>query len=477
MFWKDRRETGRVPGRIRRSTDSGGYGRMTGKQILIIGAGASGMMAAVSSAVHGARVTLLDHNAKPGRKLLLTGNGRCNLTNLDPHLWEKYHSSDPEALALCCRTLKRRMNTDRTLELFREMGLLTTDRDGYVYPLSESASSVLGVLEREMQMRGIRRKYAQQITGIERDEANGEWLVHAGGYSYRGDCVILCCGSRAYASTGSDGSGYELAAGTGHTIVSVLPSLTGLQCSSRDILECAGSRCMAGVSVVDPVTGERASDTGQVQFGKDGISGIVVFQVSGAAARFLASGHRVSASLDFLPMWPVEETERFLHDQMERACNDRMKRSGGAELSSTEIREILQGILPAKIAGLMAGRFMGESLKRADNAGRCSRDAARMLAEKLKTFAFPVSGVRGFEQAQVCSGGVALSQIDPVTFESKIAPGLYFAGEILDADGPCGGYNLQWAWSSGYVAGACAAQQADHSRTPSAFFPRRTQGY
>ena len=439
---------------------------MTGKQILIIGAGASGMMAAVSAAAHGARATLLDHNAKPGRKLLLTGNGRCNLTNLDPDLWEKYHSSDPEALALCCRTLMHRMDTDRTLDLFREMGLLTADRDGYVYPLSETSASVLGVLEREMQLRGVRRKYAQQITGIERDETNGEWLVHTGGYSYRGDCVILCCGSRAYASTGSDGSGYELAARAGHSIVSVLPSLTGLRCSDRDILECAGSRCMAGVRVEDPVTGESVSDTGQVQFGKDGISGIVVFQVSGAAARFLASGHTVSAYLDLLPMWSEEEAERFLHDQIERCCHDRMKRSGSEGLPAAEVREILQGILPAKIAGLVAGRTLGKNAKGAGKAGRGSSDGpnrpaeelAGKLAENLKAFSFSVNGVRSFEQAQVCSGGVALSQIDPVTFESKIAPGLYFAGEILDADGPCGGYNLQWAWSSGYVAGACAAE-------------------
>jgi len=441
---------------------------MENKRILIVGAGASGMMASISAAACGADVTLLEHNEKPGKKLLLTGNGRCNLTNLDPALWNKYYSTDREALAACCRTLQRIFDVPETLDLFREMGLLTTDKHGYVYPLSDTAVSVLRVLEREMQLRGVRRKYAQHITKIEHDAADGLWNIYTDGYCYRGERVILCCGSRAYASTGSDGSGYVLAGKLGHTIIRPVPSLAGLLCGSKELQGCAGSRCQARVSVRNVMTGESVSDIGQVQFGRDGISGIVVFQLSGTAAQWMERGEEVVASLDFLPMWTVQEAEQFLSGQI-----GKLALSGASGSFENELKGILQGILPEKIAGLVAGSVAGKKdrpvslrstgtgnalrRKSGDDASLPSARTASLVAAGLKAFEIPVSGVRGFEQAQVCRGGVSLTEIDPATFESRKRPGLYFAGEILDADGPCGGYNLQWAWSSGFVAGRSAA--------------------
>ena len=414
--------------------------------VIVIGAGASGMMAAVAAAREGADVTILERNARPGKKLLLTGNGRCNLTHNDPHLWERYHSDEPEALRACCRSLKERMDVPETLAFFEDLGLMTWETDGYVYPLSNSSQSVLQVLQREMEMLKVRRKYAGKVTGLTYSARERMWKVKTETYTYSGRCVILAAGSRACPETGSDGSGYDLAAQTGHTVLAAVPSLTAVQSSLSGLEKAAGSRCRAAVTAIGRESGERVSDLGQVQWNRDGISGIVVFQVSGFIARRLHDGRETDLYLDFLPDLSEEEAASFLARQLQRGF---------------AVPDLLKGILQEKLA-VLVGKQFEKAQKQGDGrmnttAQACGETAA-YLARFLKTFRIPVTGVRGFDQAQVCRGGVALSQIDPLTMESVLAPGLFFAGEILDADGPCGGYNLQWAWSTGYVAGSSSAR-------------------
>ena len=429
------------------------------------------MMAAITAARQGAGVMLLDQNPKPGKKLLLTGNGRCNLTNTDPKLWEKYHSSQPEALAACVATLRHSMDTDATIAFFEHMGLLTIVKDGYVYPLSNTSESVLHVLERAMERVGIKRKYANRITSLSFDHASALWEIRTDTYTYQADKVILACGSKACPETGSDGSGYALAAKVGHGIIRPVPALTGLRCDLKGFEKAAGCRCRARVTVCDPETKETVSDVGQVQWNRDGIAGVVVFQVSGFVSERLADRKKVMPELDLLPDLTVEQATAFIREQWEQSGPPDPARPGqhlsGLERSGM-LTELLRGMLPAKLA-VCVGKVFEKRYAAGTNVSKrstckptaravSSPDAADVAAF-LKSVKIPVTGVRGFAQAQVCRGGVSLSEIDPETFESKIAPGLFFAGEILDADGPCGGYNLQWAFSSGYVAGMSASQR------------------
>ena len=413
--------------------------------VIIIGAGASGMMAAVAAAREGADVTILERNPTPGKKLLLTGSGRCNLTHSDPLLWEQYHSAEPEALRACCEVLKERMDVPETLAFFRNLGLLTWETDGYVYPLSNTSQSVLQVLQREMEMLKVKRKYAGKVTGLAYSTQEHMWKVKTDTYTYSGRCVILAAGSCACPQTGSDGNGYDLAAQTGHTVLTTVPALTAVQCSLNGLEKAAGCRCRAEVTAVDRESGEQVSDTGQVQWNRDGISGIVVFQVSGFVSERLRNGRDTDLYLDFLPDMPEDEAVSFFDRQLNRGVS---------------AVDLLKGILQEKLAVLIVKQFETEWKQTGMQAGKtvpaCAGTAER-LTRFLKNFRIPVTGVRGFDQAQVCRGGVALSQIDPATMESVLAPGLFFAGEILDADGPCGGYNLQWAWSTGYVAGVSSA--------------------
>ena len=413
--------------------------------VIIIGAGASGMMAAVAAAREGADVTILERNPTPGKKLLLTGSGRCNLTHSDPLLWEQYHSAEPEALRACCEVLKERMDVPETLAFFGNLGLLTWETDGYVYPLSNTSQSVLQVLQREMEMLKVKRKYAGKVTGLTYSTQEHMWKVKTDTYTYSGLRVILAAGSCACPQTGSDGNGYDLAAQTGHTVLTTVPALTAVQCSLNGLEKAAGCRCRAAVTAVDRESGEQVSDTGQVQWNRDGISGIVVFQVSGFVSERLRNGQDTDLYLDLLPDMPEDEAISFFDRQLNRGVS---------------AVDLLKGILQEKLAVLIVKQFEKEwkqSGRRFDRAVPEYAGAAVSLTRFLKNFRIPVTGVRGFDQAQVCRGGVALSQIDPATMESVLAPGLFFSGEILDADGPCGGYNLQWAWSTGYVAGVSSA--------------------
>lgn len=432
------------------------------RDILIIGAGASGLMAAVTAARLGARVTVLDGEKKPGRKLLMTGNGRCNLTNLEADLWTRYHSSDPEALAHCCKALCSALDVPGTLRFFEGIGVAVSVKKDLVYPHSGQARSVLDALLAEAARLGVRLRLDGKAEGLRREKETGRWAVLCGGWEYKADRVILCAGSCAAAQTGSDGSGYTLAEKLGHRIQKPLPALTGLICSEERLSCTAGARSDAEAFLY--VDGRKVrTEEGQVQWAKDGISGVVIFQLSTLAGAALSEGRKVSLGLDLAADLSREVLKDFLEERIGAEANLLRKVP-----EREALQRILGGIVPDRLTGLLlekagfsaAAAEKGED-KRSGAGGRKAglsvRETAVRLADTLKHLPLEVSGVRGFDQAQVCSGGVSLSQINPETFESRLAGGLYFAGEILDADGPCGGYNLQWAWSGGYLAGRSAA--------------------
>ncbi len=411
------------------------------REIIVIGAGASGLMAAATAAQMGARVTVLEKMPRPGRKLLLTGNGKCNVTNLASDAFEAYRSSDAEALAQFTNEMSRRFSAEDTTDFFRENGLLLTSKGDLVYPASMQAAAVLDVLLAVLSKLGVKMKYATPVTGLSKS-ATGRWQVATEGWTYEADRVILAAGSQAVPATGSDGSGYALARQTGHPLVSVLPALTGLKCRQKNLISGPGVRTAGTVELHTRLDGQPEQvyrESGEIQWAPDGISGIVVFNLSRFAANALDRGGSAYVRIDVVP----QLSEEALAEYLAQICETFPGRS---------IQEILTGLIPDRLIPLMA-----PEPKKAKKKSSPQPDPAQ-IAHTLKQFRLDITGTRGFDQCQVCSGGVALSSVDPATMESRTCSGLYFAGEILDADGPCGGYNLQWAWSCGRIAGESAAK-------------------
>jgi len=402
------------------------------QQVIIVGAGASGLAAAIQAARQGASVTVLEHTARPGKKLLSTGNGKCNLTNLMPPDGA-YRGGQPEFI----KKVLDRVTVEQTLEFFRDLGLVLTDRNGYVYPGTGQAASVLEALLFELDHLGV-----SIVTDCQVEEIKKDLTLMTSIGKKKADAVILATGSMAAPKTGSDGSGYQLARAFGHRILKPLPALVQLRCREKWYKQAAGVRTEANVTLkIDGKTAE--ADRGELQFTDYGISGIPVFQVSRFAARELDAGRKVTAELDLFPSMDFESTRQLL--------SERVKRFG-----YRPAEEFLNGVLNHKLARIL--------LKEAGipNEGIVKNITApqiKKLTSALKGLKTEILAANSFDQAQVCSGGIDTRDVDPNTMESKLMKGLYLAGEILDVDGICGGYNLQWAWSSGILAGTYAGRK------------------
>ncbi len=404
------------------------------KKVIIIGGGTSGLMAAITAARQGAKVTLLEKNKQTGKKLLVTGNGRCNFTNRNQEL-SKYRSNDPELV----RQALDAFPMLQTVEFFEELGLLVKDRAGYLYPNSGQAASVAELLRLEAQRLQIKIACNTEVLAIEKDD--DVFRVKTEGWVYEGDAVILACGSKAAPETGSTGDGYRFAKHFGHTVITPLPALTGVHAAEKDCAKLAGVRQDAKVTLF--VEGEKCvEDEGEVQFTAYGLSGIPVFQLSRYVSRALEAGKKCEIFLDLWTTHTVEWIEKNLRDKQAFTGN----RSG---------TNVLLGMFPEKLSQVLLERA-GISLKK--KRKEWSDKEVHRLAAQMKQMRFAIMKCRGYEQAQVCTGGVPLSELKGITMESALVPGLYLAGEVLDVDGACGGYNLQWAWTSGYLAGKYAAE-------------------
>ena len=393
---------------------------MEKRKICIIGGGASGLMAAIMAAREGGEVTLLEHNEKTGRKLLATGNGRCNLTNI--HQEPSCYHSLSGTLAW---EILQGFSLQDTICFFSQIGVYTKNREGYLYPASMQASSVQELLEMEARYRKVKIKCREHVKEIRQEEQGFRVLTET--WSYPADKVILAAGSRASSIQGADGSGYELAQALGHRIISPLPALVPLKGKGNWFSKWAGVRTEGRVSLL--AEGQIFDQAqGEIQMTDYGVSGIPVFQVSGRAVRLIGEGVKVTLLLDFLPDFDEAGLTAFLKNRQDQC-------------PYKSVKQLLIGLLPQKLAEVL---MMGNP------------DISQ-LAHKIKEFPVEIRGNKSYDQAQVCSGGVPLEEIDPKTMESRKVPGLYLAGEILDADGICGGYNLQWAWTTGALAGKSAA--------------------
>lgn len=387
-------------------------------QVIVVGGGAAGLTAGIMAARNGAAVTILEQNEKPGRKICVTGNGRCNLTNQEMS-WKKFHGENPEF----AKTILAQFSLEDTLKFFDELGIVVTEKKGWLYPRGGQAKYIPELLLLLARSLKVKIKTREKVQKVYKEQET--WKVLTEGWTYEGDAVILANGSRASSVQGADGSGYAISDDLGHHIIKPLPALTGLKAKGNFFSAWAGVRTDCRVTLW--IDGEETvSETGEIQLTDYGISGIPVFQISGAAARAMEQKHKVSVTLNFFPEYPRENVQKLLEK----------REKDYPELSKTER---LLGLLPDKLIKVL--------LKQKD------------LYRAVTEFPLELKGTSGFEQAQVCTGGVDTSEVDEKTLESRIHRGLYFAGELLDIDGPCGGYNLQWAWSSGAVAGIHAAKE------------------
>ena len=396
--------------------------------IIIIGAGASGMMAALTAAeAPGRRVILLERQQRAGRKLLATGNGRCNLTNTGAAL-DNYHGDSRDFAAPALDAFP----PQAVLNFFRDLGLVTVEEyGGRVYPLSDSANSVLDVLRFHLEAKGVKLKAAEPAREVKREKQG--FTVVTDTERLHADKLVIACGGAAGAKLGGVSDGYELLKMLGHKRTALYPSLVQLVTAPeypralKGVRADCSLRLYAGGSVL-------AESGGELQFIETGVSGPAVFDLSRAAA---TGGKGLTLAVDFLRGYD----EGALFNLLKRRCETLPALPAGDVLTGVVHNRL--GKMLVRYAGLNANMPLHELDDR----------ALEKLAKACRDFRLPVQGTEGFDKAQVTAGGVKTSGFNPETLESWFVPGLFACGEVLDIDGDCGGYNLQWAWASGRLAG------------------------
>lgn len=411
---------------------------MSGR-IVVAGGGAAGMMAAITAARAGARVLLLEPNEKVGRKLYITGKGRCNVTN---------NCSQEELLASIPRNGKflysalSRFSPQAVMAFFEELGVpLKTERGGRVFPRSDKAADIVDALFFELRRQGVEVK-RDRLTGLRvQDGRLAAVTGEAEGTISGCEALILATGGASYPRTGSTGDGYRLAEQAGHTVVPIRGSLVPLTSDDPCCAQLQGlSLRNVGFCVRDHRRKTVFQEQGELLFTHFGLSGPLA--LSASAHMDFAKG-QYTAHIDLKPALDRQKLDaRLLRDFEARANQD--------------YANALGGLLPRSMALVFVART---GIAGGTKVHDIRREQRRTLLETLKDFSIPLTGVRPVEEAVVTAGGVAVGQVDPKTMESKQASGLYFAGELLDVDGYTGGFNLQIAWSTGYAAGVAAAQR------------------
>ena len=478
--------------------------------VAVIGGGAAGMMAAIEAARAGAIVTLIEKNPQLGKKLAMTGNGRCNYTNLDmsDRIGGKFRGFHPEFAAPALDALP----PEAVLNWFRAIGVEPRFRGSYVYPNSDQASAVVDALREELHRLSVKVHYNAEVKSVQRVDADtevstakasvpgkaapaseirekrdaGYFMIQCTDAVVKADRVILAAGSKAAPKTGSNGDGYFIARKLGHTIVPYVPALCGIRCAVDAFRELAGIRTEAALElVIDGHSVDR--EAGELQLVDYGISGIPVFQLSRYAAYALQEGKKAAVYINFLPGFTeagaavrnskrassasgistieVSAAKNAQNARAEVSCcaakaedpKDlavQLYRQRQERLAGRKMESFFTGLLHQKLGQLL---LRMASVRPELPVAELSEKQLRSLASLSVRFKAECVEMNGFLQAQVVAGGVDTTEVDPGTMASRLVPGLYFAGEVLDIDGICGGYNLQWAWASGFVAGRHAA--------------------
>ncbi|MBQ7657757.1 MAG: aminoacetone oxidase family FAD-binding enzyme [Butyrivibrio sp.] len=403
------------------------------RDVIVCGAGAAGMCAAIYAARNGAHVTIIEKNSCLGKKLSMTGNGRCNLTNLD--MREEYYN--PSARGRMKEWLST-YGVEDVISFFKSMGVVVKSEEGYIYPVSGQAMSVVNALENEIKRLEITVNFGEQVKGVKCFDA-GRVKLTTNKTEYEADAVILAMGALSGAkSTMSTGDGYYICKNIGMTVKDTHPALVGFKVAEGEIMPSAGVRAAAEVSFI---LGSEllAKEKGEVQLNHDGISGIPVMQASREIIQFVEEKKPVYAVLDFFPDYDETDFNALKADMLKL----RDERS---------LEDFLQGFANSGITDMVLGRMkLGRKMKMKN----ISISMAECILDSYRNVKIALDTSYGYQASQVTTGGISLGDIGS-DFSCKGAPGVYCVGELLDVDGRCGGYNLQFAWTSGSIAG-CAA--------------------
>ncbi|OJU12891.1 MAG: hypothetical protein BGN88_15160 [Clostridiales bacterium 43-6] len=398
-------------------------------KLAIIGGGASGLIAAIAAARNNPSlpVTLFERNTRVGKKILVTGNGRCNLTNTDLTEYH-YHGEDVGFVSVALSSF----GLEKTLEFFADIGLLTKAEGNEIYPYSLQAGTVLDLLRAECDKRSVEILCDQYITSLKK--INNQFIINDIAF----DSVIVACGGKASPHLGTDGSSYQLLTDFGHTLTELYPVITQIKTETDYVKQLKGIKIEAVAEIV--AANLTRTCIGEVLFTEYGLSGPAILDLSRIAATNTQNS----------PVIHIDTMPEYSRDEITAILTKKANKQNGT------LEELLTGILNKRLGQVLL-KYAGFDLKY--EISLLSYKEIKKISAAIKQFSFKVTGVKGFQNAPVTAGGIRTKDFNNTTMESKLCPGLYATGEILDIDGDCGGWNLQWAWSSGYLAGKSAAEK------------------
>lgn len=405
--------------------------------VAVIGGGASGLVAAIAAVSAEADVKIYEKMNRVGKKILATGNGRCNYTNACMSSDHFHGGGSAAALDIIDS-----FGYEKTVDFFENLGIYPyVAENGRVYPASLQASSMLDVLRYEAKHLGAEEIVDFEVTELRKNKAKFD-IIGRNGVCHS-DRVILCCGGKAGPQFGSDGGGLKIAGKLGHRIADTFPALVQLKLDSPYPKRLAGIRFEGAATVMSGKTVLRR-ENGEILFTDYGISGPAILQISRNAIEAMSEGSEIDVCVDMFPDITKNELYDILADRF-------------GKLSYKTLEDGMIGFINKKLilAVLTEAGLEYKNIK----CAKLNKKDIYSIVDVLKGWGFRVTGHNGWQQAQTTAGGVDFIDVDSHTLESKKIKGLYFAGEILDVDGDCGGYNLQWAWSSGYLAGMKSAEQ------------------
>lgn len=408
-------------------------------KVLVIGGGAAGMMAAITAARNGKTVILFEKNEKLGKKLFITGKGRCNITN-SAEIEELFPAvvSNPKFLFSSFYSL----TNDQVIDFFEELGVRTkVERGGRVFPLSDHSSDVIRALEREMERLGVKVRLRAEVKEILAADGRTTGVQLSSGEKIYGDAVIAATGGISYPSTGSTGDGYRFARNFGHKITELFPALVPMEVKEWYAKELMGLSLRNIEIRVTAGKKKLYEEFGEMLFTHYGVTGPVILSASSIVGKRL-SEKELTLHIDLKPALTEEQLDRRVLREFESNHNRQFKNA-------------VDSLFPAKLKPVMV-ELSGISEDKKVN--EITKEERIRFVHLMKDFTMTLTGLRSFKEAIITKGGVDVKEIDPGTMESKFVKGLYFAGEVLDLDALTGGYNLQIAWSTGYLAGMSAGE-------------------